>query len=112
MKPRLIIRKRNGRALLVGGDWNVCSCSRQGVENLHETVAKSFGRSVARQVVNQVCLPPFQLRPLYGVGTARRRDLLAQAVESCGSFVAGRGWLADCDLRPGLTAPGCLMAAE
>lgn len=111
MKARLTIRKRNNRALLVGADWSVCSCSRQGVESLNNAVAKQFGRVVARQVVNALCLPPYRLVPLYAVGTAGRRDLLARAIESVGCLTRGRGFLADCDLRS-LTAPPVLMAAE
>jgi hypothetical protein len=68
------------------------SCSVAAAQSLHDAVVPVFGRAVARQVINGICRPPFEMPLLFSIGTARRLRSLLDLVESAGRYVPSQGF--------------------
>lgn len=68
------------------------SCTVAAAQSLYDAVRPVFGRAVARQVVNGLCRPPFEMPVLFSIGTARRFRSLFDLVESAGRFVPSQGF--------------------
>lgn len=68
------------------------SCTVAAAQSLYDAVRPVFGRAVARQVVNGLCRPPFEMPLLLSIGTARRFRSLLDLVESAGRYVPSQGF--------------------
>lgn len=87
--PRFII-SRAGR--VSHPDPVRLSCSVAAAQSLFCAVRAVFGRAVARQIINGLCRPPFEMPMLFSIGTKNRLRSLLDLVESAGRFVPSQGF--------------------
>ena len=69
-------------AALLGRGGSIALCAVRAV----------FGRAVARQIINGLCRPPFEMPVLFSIGTKTRLRSLLDLVESAGRFVPSQGF--------------------
>jgi hypothetical protein len=68
------------------------SCTVAAAQSLFDAVRPVFGRAVARQIINGLCRPPFEMPVLFSIGTKGRFRALFDLVESAGRFVPSQGF--------------------
>lgn len=106
MRSQFYIKRRK---LRYSGNWVEVSCGRDTAMKLYRAVAAEFGPAVGRKVCNICCLAPFEMRPIYEVGTLDRMSRLADVISTVGEFVPGLGFI---KLAAGLACEAFPVAAE